>query len=243
MKKFLKVLGIVIVIVAGIYFIPRLVLMSAISKMDDGPLCPNITDTSLTFDSSYEIAEGNISVKVPTYYVNTKVNDYSSVYCMAQQQNKELILVYYPFFPVADTLLEGASKDFYNMFDTFEEATPEFPLNLLYDMPDDVFGVIRNVCLADKKDFNFWNLKDSFTLCFNLWLRDSTLDEDFQYVGIYEREDIRAFVMGSKQEPDVYVVGIMPDGDEKNMYAFIIKTNDIDDITKILNTYEYTSLF
>ena len=58
--------------------------------------------------------------------------------------------------------------------------------------------------------------------------------EEFEYAGIYERDDIRAFVMKSKQEPDVYVVGIMPDGDEKNMYAFIIKTNDIDDITKIL---------
>lgn len=243
MKNFLKVLGIVILVAAGIYFIPRLLLMNNISNMDAGTLCPDITDTSLAFDSSYEIAEGNISVKVPTYYVNTKVNDYSSVYCVAQQQNKEIILVYYPFFPVADTLLEGSSKEFYDMFDSFENATPKFPLNLLYEMPDDVFGVIRNVCLADKNDFNFWNLKESYTLYFNLWLRDYADDEEFEYAGIYERDDIRAFVMKSKQEPDVYVVGIMPDGDEKNMYAFIIKTNDIDDITKILNTYEYTSLF
>ncbi len=243
MKKFLKVFGIVIIIAAGIYFIPRLILMAGISKMEAGPLCPDITDTSLTFDSSYEISEGNITVEVPTYFASTKVNDYSSVYCMAQQQNKELILVYYPFFPVADTLLPGSSKDFYNMFDQFEEATPGYPVNLFYDMPDDVFGVIRNVCLADKNDFNFWNLKESFTLYFNLWLREHAVDEDFEYAGIYEHEDIRAFVVGSKQDPGLYVVGIMPDGDEENMYAFIIQTNDIDDITKLLNTYEFNSLF
>jgi len=245
MNKFLKALLITLAVIACVVFIPPMVLKSRIDSLDNSKKAQNITDTSLSFESTYEIKEGDITVQVPTYYASTKLSDYSSVMCISQQEQKELMMIYYPFGPVADTIMPGYSDQLDKMFDEYEEAKPGPPWNTFVEVPEDVFEAMREVYLADKNTFDFWNFKHSLSLYYYLDARQriESAQSDFEFYGIYERDAIRAIVLKSTSEKNTYISMIFPKNDPEDIFAFIIMTNDADDITKLLNTYEFNSLF
>ena len=245
MNKFVKALLITLAVIACIVLIPPMILKSRIDGLADTKKAENITDTSLAFESTYEIKEGDITMQVPTYYASTKLSKFSAVMCASQQQQKELMIIYYPFGPVADTIMPGYSDQLDRMFDEYENAKPGPPWNMFVEVPEDVFEVMREVCLADKNTFDFWNFKHSLSLYYYLAARQHVAEtqSDFSFSGIYERDDIRAVSVQDLTNKDTYVVMIFPKNDPETIYAFVISTKDMDDITKLLNTFDYNSLF
>lgn len=244
MNKIVKGILITLVVIACIIFIPSLILKSQINNVTDTPKAENITDLSLTFDSTYEIAEGDIKVQVPTSFASTKLNQFSAVMCVSQDQ-KELMVVYYPFGPVADTIIPGYSKQLDKLFAQYEESEPEYPWTLIVDKHDDLFDTMSDILLADKDSYDFWNFKHNLNLLFYLKARERMEESqyDYRFCGVYERDDVRAVAIEDLNNKGTYIVMIFPEYEPEDLYAFVIKTNDMDDVTKILNTYELNGGF
>lgn len=243
MKKFLKVLVTVLLVIAAVYFIPRIVMWSRISTLPVTASAEYITDFTLADENTYEISEGNITMQIPTYYASTKVNDYSMIVCDGGLKNRQLVIIYQPFAPVANQIMPGYADKFNEATDKFEESKPGYPWTLLFDVPTDIFEAIRNMYLADKSDYNFWSLTDALELEYYLKLRQDAFDLNLNIHGIYERDDIRAIIAEDPESPGTYVAMIIPENNPKNSYAFVIQTSDTDDIIKLLNTFEFNSMF
>ena len=244
MNKIVKGILSALIIIAGIVFVPPMVLKSQIDSIEDTPKAENITDLSLSFDDTYEIAEGDIKVQVPTYYASTKLNQFSAVMCVSQD-HKELMVVYYPFGPVADTIIPGYSKQLDKLFAQYEESQPEYPWTLFVEEHEDIFDAMSDILLADKNSFDFFNFKHNLSLLTYLKARERIEESqyDYRFCGVYERDDVRAVIIEDLNNKGTYIAMIFPKYEPEDIYAFVISTNDMDDVTKILNTYELNGGF
>nr|MBQ8253414.1 hypothetical protein [Lachnospiraceae bacterium] len=240
MKTFLKVTVIVLIGIAAVFFIPRFAVQYGIQNMPDTKPAIDITDLSMQEESTFEYEQGDVIVQLPTYYKIMEAKDLSSIVCSAPSENKELILVYKPFEQVAEKVMPGFSQEYNQLLAEYEAAKPPFPLNTMYKEEYDLFNVIRSVYFADKKDCNFWNFTEMMMLGYRLSARMEADKTGVSFKYFYERDDICAMVCEDSQAPGTYVTLIFQKGYYDNLFAFILKTDDINDITKLLNGYEIT---
>ncbi|MBQ8198091.1 MAG: hypothetical protein IJZ76_01525 [Lachnospiraceae bacterium] len=240
MKTFLKVIAIVLAVAAAIFFIPRFILQNGIKNMPDAKPAVDISDLSLQEESTYEYEQGDVIVQLPTYYKIREVRELSSIVCEAHTKNKELILIYEPFEQVADKIMPGFSDEYKKLMAEYEAAKPPFPLNTLVEEEYDLFNVIWGIYSADKNDYNFWNLTDTMMLGYRLTARMEADKTGMSFNYFYQRDDICAMVCEDPDAPGTYVVLVFQRGHYDNVFAFILKTNDVDDITKLLNGYKIT---
>lgn len=238
MKKVLKGIAIALLVIAALFFVPRIVMWYRITNLPATPSAKNITDFSLADEDTYEISEGNVTVQIPTYYASTNMRDYSMVMCDGHLKNRRLIIIYQPFSSVADQIVPGYSQKFNESLRKYEEEKPKYPWTLLFDVPEDVFDAITCVFLASKDDYNFWDFTGAIELEYYLRLRQDVIDENLAIDAIYERDNIRAIIAEDPNSAGTYVAMIIPKNNAENTHAFVIETPDPDDVIKLLNTYE-----
>ncbi len=239
MKKFFKVLIITLLSIASLYLIGCIIMWYKFTNLLPTNKSVYITDSTLAYESTYEISEGNITMQIPTYYTSTNMRDYSAMLCHAKEKNRELIIFYDHFNYVADKLIPGFSNKYLSMIGKYQTADPEFPFNLFFDVSDDFFDVLKSTLLADRNDYNFWNLKSSMELYYYLKLREHTLETNLNICYLYERDEIRAFVNKNLDTPNMYIVMIIPNNNLRNPYCFSVQTPDPEDVIKLLNTFEF----
>ncbi|MBE5880941.1 MAG: hypothetical protein E7289_01330 [Lachnospiraceae bacterium] len=240
MNKVVKGILIAVLACAAIYFVPRIVLSTLISNFPERKTVVFLDDHSLKDEKTYKVEKENIVVHIPTYYNNCQeVKELSSFVCDAHVKNKQLLVIYRPFDDVADKIMPGYSKEYRQALAKFENSSLPFPLSITHKTPDDLFEVMKVVYSADKNDFNFWNLSESLYLHHLLTAREEAEKESMIIHALYERDNIRAIVAEDSTSPGTYAVLIVPDSSTGNIYAMVIKTSDMDDITKLLNTYEF----
>ena len=224
MNKVVKGILIAVLACAAIYFVPRIVL----------------DDHSLKDEKTYKVEKENVVVHIPTYYNNCQeVKELSSFVCDAHTKNKQLLIIYRPFNEVADKIMPGYSQAYKKVLAEFESSSLPFPISLTYQTPDDLYDAMKMVYAADKSDYNFWNFSESLYLHYALAIREEVEKESMIIHALYERDNIRAIVAEDPTSPGTYAVLIVPDSSTGNIYAMVIKTSDMDDITKLLNTYEF----
>lgn len=243
MNKWMK--GIIITLAAvvacaGLYLTTCFVLWNLLSEMPSGHSVPLITDYSLTDEKTYKIEKGSIEISIPTYYTSCQeVKEVSSYVCDAHLKNKQLLIIYAPFNQVADKIMPGFSQTYDETMAEFKNENLPFPLSLTHTFPDDLFGVMKEVYQLDKSNYNFWNLNDALYLYYCYGAKIGIEQEGLHIHSMYERGNVRAITIEDPEEPGTYVVMIFPNSGTGNMYAMIIQTSDTNDITKLLNTYEF----
>ena len=240
MKKFLTITAIILASIATAYFIVLFSLQSGIRNMPDTKRAVDITDLSLQEESTYKYEKGDIIIQLPTYYKIREIKDLSGIVCDAHTKNKELIVIYEPFEQVAEKIMPGFSNEYQQMLNEYEAAKPPFPLNVMYEEEYDLFNIIWGIYSADKSDYKFWNIPDTMMLGYRLSARQQADKSGMTFSYFYQREDICAMVCEDAQTPGTYVVLIFQRGHYDNVFAFILQTNDVNDITKLLNGYEIT---
>lgn len=240
MKNILKVVGIVLLGIAAAYLIPCIVMWNQIKQTPDVTPAKYLTDYTLVDEKTYEISEGDITMRIPTYYASTNVRDYYSVVCDGHLKNRNLLIIYKPLGPVMEKIMPGSGQEYIKRIQEFNNTKPGYPVSLFYDVPDDIFEAVKRVYLADKSDFNFWNPISAFELKYYLDAR-AKLDERGKFTAIYERDDVRAVVAEYPDEPGSYVVLVIPRKNPNNIYGFILETPDMDDVTKLLNNFEFNT--
>jgi len=241
MNKVIKKLIIAFFVCVALFFIPRIILQQQISAFPDREPVRQITDYSLKDAETYKVEKGNVIVHIPTYYNNCQdVKELSSYICDAHIKNKQLMVVYRPFSDVADKIIPGNSEQYREALEQYENYELPFPVSLVHEPPSNIYDAVKETYLADKNDYNFWNLRESIYLHYLLSTREECEKTGFGYHSIYKRDDICAFVVEDPQNPGSYAVMILPEYTSiKNLYIMMIQTSDTDDITKILNTYEF----
>ncbi len=244
MKKLLKVLGITLLAVVAIivsYIVLCGSVANEISKLPNTTPAQFVTDFTLLEENSYEISEGDISMRIPTRYATTNLRDYYLI--AGESKEKDTILIYYKSMRyVCDTL--GMQQDFADYMEAinyFEENKPGYPVNLIFDVPEDLFEIYKKVGTADKHNYKFWNLASALETSYYLSARQEMEHLGLNIHAIYERDDVRAIVATTPEVDDYYVVMLLPKTNAENIYLFGAQTSDLDEIIKMLNTFEYTT--
>ena len=244
MKKFLKTLGIiaiVLVCIAGVYLFACGSLISEISTTPVSAPAQFVTDFTLLEEDSYEVSAGDISMRIPTHYVTTNVKDYYIIAGESKTTKGALAIYYKPVNHVAQKLnLNAEFKEYTDALALLEEHKPGYPANLLFDVPEDMFQLLKKVATANKNNVQFWNLASALETSYYLDVRQNLNDAGFDIHAIYERDNVRAVVFDSP-ELDVHMVMLIPKYDPENFYFFGVETSDLNEIIKMLNTFEYTT--
>lgn len=245
MKKFLKVLGIigiVFVCIAGLYLFACGSLLSEISDTPDSAPAQFVTDFTLLEEDSYEISEGDISMRIPTHYATTNVRDYYMIAGESRSTKGTLAIYYKPVNHVAKKLhLDAEFKEYTDALALMEEHKPGYPANLLFDVPEDLFQLLKKVATANKNNYQFWNLASALETSYYLDAREELIQTGINIHAIYERDNVRAAVFNSPELDNLYMVMLIPKYDPKNFYLFGVETSDLNEIIKMLNTFEYTT--
>ncbi len=243
MKKFLKVLGILALILIGIAALYIVACGNVVSTISDYPQptpAQYITDFTLLEENSYEISEGDISMKIPTSYVTTNLRDYYMIAGEATSTKRTLTIFYKPMQHVAGKLgVENEFKEYYNALNYIEENKPGYPTNLFFDIPDDIFETSKKVATADKNNFKFWNLASALVTAYYLGAREALIDGGINIFAIYERDNVRAVVFNNSELEDYYIVMLFRKNINKDTYLFGVQTSDLDEVIKMLKTFEY----
>lgn len=245
MKKFLKTLGIiaiVLVCIAGVYLFACGSLISEISTTPVSAPAQFVTDFTLLEEDSYEVSAGDISMRIPTHYVTTNVKDYYIIAGESKTTKGALVIYYKPVNHVAQKLnLNAEFKEYTDALALMEEKKPGYPANLLFDVPDDFFELAKKIATANKNNIQFWNLASALETSYYLDARQRLTDTGIDINAIYERDNVRAAVFNSPELDDYYMVMLIPKYNPENFYLFGVETSDLNEIIKMLNTFEYTT--
>ena len=240
MKKLLKTLGIIALVFVGIAALYIYACGSVVSGISDYPQttpAQYITDFTLLEENSYEISEGDISMKIPTSYVTTNLRDYYLILGESKSTKRTLGIFYKPLQNVSSKMgIENEYKKYSDIMTSIEEDKPGYPINLFFDIPDDIFEVCKKVSTTDKNNFKFWNLASALETAYYLGTREMLMDKGFNICAIYERDNVRAIVMNIENQ---YAVMLFRKNSANDTYFFVVETTDFDEIIKMLNTFEY----
>lgn len=243
MKKFLKVLGILVLVLIGIvalYIVACGCVASGISDHPQTTPAQYITDFSLLEENSYEISEGDISMKIPTKYATTNLREYSMILGESSSPKCSILISYKPLQHVAGKLgMENESKEYLDAINSFEETKPGYPLNLFFDIPDDIFELYKKISTADKNNFEFWNLASALETSYYLGTRQSLKDKGLNFYAIYERDDVRAVICNNLEIDNRYLVMLYKKNLSNDIYLLEVETSDLDEVIKMLNTFEF----
>ncbi|MBQ8527308.1 MAG: hypothetical protein IJ429_02425 [Lachnospiraceae bacterium] len=241
MKNWIKGIIFAILACAAVYLIPCFVLWNRFLDLPNTQSVPLITDYSLKDEKTYKLEKTNLEVSVPTYYTRCQeIKEFSAYVCDSREKNKQLLIIYQPFNQVADKIMPGFSETYDDLMDNFYDAELPFPISLTHEFPNDIFEGMKEIYTKDKNDYNFWDPNESLYLYHCLTARiEAEKKASVTVHSMYERDNVRAIVATNKNEPGTYVALIIPNSNTGNIYAIIIQTSDPNDITKILNTYEF----
>lgn len=246
MKKCLKVLGILGIILAGIVALYILACGNAISVISKAPEtvpAQFVTDFTLLEEKSYEISEGDISMRIPTYYVTTNLRDYYTIAGESKSPKRSLALFYKPFRQISDKY--NTSQDDYTAYldalKQFEENKPGYPMNLLFDVPEDIFELYKKIATVNKHNYKFWNIATVLETAYYLDARQIITSKGLELHAIYERDNVRAIIYKSPDLNDYFTVMLFPKYNPENLYLFGVETPELDEVIKMLNTFEYTT--
>lgn len=243
MKNFLKTVGILALVLIGIialYIVACGSVVAEISAFPQTSPAQYITDFTLLEEKSYEISEGDISMKIPTSYATTNLRDYYMIFGESKSTKSTICVYYKPLQHVAGKLgLENEFKEYLDAIKLLEEDKPDYPINLFFDIPDDIFELYKKVSTADKNNFKFWNLASALETSYYLGTRQTLQDNGINIFAIYERDNVRATIFNNSELENYYIVMLHKNNLANDTYLFAVETTELDEIIKILNSFEY----